>query len=166
MPPTILLVEDEPGVRQVTREALELGGYRVRAADGPLSESEIARDETKQIDLLLTDVMMPGMNGPELAQRVREYRPQLVTLVMTGYADKGASYGRAVRATYSEAIHGERIAFARGGCIGTALDKESEFYRLRGNPSFQSPSSAEASEPAWMHGSGSGGRPSGDGECP
>jgi len=48
--------------RQVTREGLELGGYRVLAADGPLSVDEIARDQTKQSDLLLTDVLTPGMN--------------------------------------------------------------------------------------------------------
>ena len=87
MPPTILLVEDEPGVREVTREALELGGYRVLTADGPASATEIARDAETPIDLMLTDVVMPGMNGPELARQARELRPELVTLFMTGYAD-------------------------------------------------------------------------------
>jgi CheY-like chemotaxis protein len=84
---TILLVEDEPAVRNVTREALEMGGYRVLAADGPDAATDIARDESNAIDLLLTDVVMPGMNGPELARVVRELRPELVTLFMTGYAD-------------------------------------------------------------------------------
>ena len=87
MAATILLVEDEPAVRNVTREALELGGYRVLAADGPIAATDIARDEANAIDLLLTDVVMPGMNGPELARLVRELRPELVTLFMTGYAD-------------------------------------------------------------------------------
>jgi CheY-like chemotaxis protein len=87
MRPTILLVEDEPGVREVTREALELGGYRVLTADGPASAKEIARDAETPIDLMLTDVVMPGMNGPELARQARELRPELVTLFMTGYAD-------------------------------------------------------------------------------
>jgi two-component system cell cycle sensor histidine kinase/response regulator CckA len=84
---TILLVEDEPAVRNITREALEMGGYRVLAADGPVAATDIARDESNAIDLLLTDVVMPGMNGPELARLVRELRPELVTLFMTGYAD-------------------------------------------------------------------------------
>jgi DNA-binding NtrC family response regulator len=88
--PTILLVEDEPGVREVTREALELGGYRVLTADGPASAKEIARDAETAIDLMLTDVVMPGMNGPELARQARELRPELVTLFMTGYADSEA----------------------------------------------------------------------------
>ena len=87
LPATILLVEDETAVRNVTREALEVGGYRVLAADGPVAATHIARDESNAIDLLLTDVVMPGMNGPELARLVRELRPELVTLFMTGYAD-------------------------------------------------------------------------------
>jgi two-component system cell cycle sensor histidine kinase/response regulator CckA len=86
-PPTILLVEDEPAVRQVTREALEMGGYRVLEADGPAAAEHIASDGTTEIDLLLTDVVMPGMNGPELARQVCESRPGLVTLFMTGYAE-------------------------------------------------------------------------------
>jgi CheY-like chemotaxis protein len=87
LPATILLVEDETAVRNVTREVLEMGGYRVLAADGPVAATHIARDESNAIDLLLTDVVMQGMNGPELARLVRELRPELVTLFMTGYAD-------------------------------------------------------------------------------
>ncbi len=85
--PTILLVEDEPAVRQVTREALEMGGYRVLEADGPIAAEHIAADRETEIDVLLTDVVMPGMNGPELARQVRQLRPELVTLFMTGYAE-------------------------------------------------------------------------------
>jgi len=65
---------------------MEMGGYRALAADGPVAATQIARDESTAIDLLLTDVIMPGMNGPELARLVRELRPELVTLFMTGYA--------------------------------------------------------------------------------
>jgi CheY-like chemotaxis protein len=90
MPATILLVEDEPAVREITREALELGGYRVLTASGPAAAGRIASDLSTAIDLLLTDVIMPGMNGPELARRVHETRPELVTLFMTGYAESEA----------------------------------------------------------------------------
>jgi CheY-like chemotaxis protein len=90
MPATILLVEDETAVREVTREALEIGGYRVLTANGPAAAEHIAGDASTAIDLLLTDVIMPGMNGPELARRVRESRPELVTLFMTGYAESEA----------------------------------------------------------------------------
>jgi len=90
LPATILLVEDEPAVRVVTREALELGGYRVVEADGPASALRIAADLSSHIDVLLTDIIMPGMNGADLARRVRQSRPNLVTLFMTGYAESEA----------------------------------------------------------------------------
>ena len=90
MPATILLVEDEPAVRMVTRQALELGGYRVLEADGPAAAARIAGNPATAIDLLLTDVIMPGMNGAVLARQVRELRPSLVTLFMTGYAESDA----------------------------------------------------------------------------
>ena len=87
MPATILLVEDEPTVREVTREALEMGGYRVLEVCGPEEAAQIADDPSAEIDLLLSDVVMPGMSGPELARRVLEARPGLATVFMTGYAD-------------------------------------------------------------------------------
>ena len=85
--PTILLVEDEPAVREVTREALELGGYRVLEASGPLQAAQIASDCSAVIDLLLTDVVMPGMSGLDLARQVGKSRPELLTLFMTGYTE-------------------------------------------------------------------------------
>jgi CheY-like chemotaxis protein len=90
MPATILLVDDEPAVREVTRKSLENDGYRVLAADGPASAAHIAGDASTAIDLLLTDVIMPEMNGPELARRVRESRPEMMVLFMTGYAESEA----------------------------------------------------------------------------
>ena len=90
LPATILLVEDEPAVREVTREALERGGYQVLVADGPKAAADIACDQGTAIDLLLTDVIMPGMNGPDLARRVQQLRPELITLFMTGYAESEA----------------------------------------------------------------------------
>ena len=89
-PAAILLVEDEPAVRLVTREALELGGYRVIEAEGPAVAARIAADRSIHIDLLLTDIIMPTMNGAELARRIRIQRPHLVTLFMTGYAESDA----------------------------------------------------------------------------
>ena len=84
---TVLLVEDEPGVRHLARDVLSRYGYRViEAADG--SEAlRLAEAETEKIDLLLTDVVMPGMSGPELARRFRELRPELRVLFASGYAD-------------------------------------------------------------------------------
>lgn len=87
LPVTILLVEDEPAVRMVTREALELGGYRVLEAGTPEAALCLAAESDWPIDLLLTDMVMPGLNGAELARRVRERRPGVATLFMSGYAE-------------------------------------------------------------------------------
>src|SRR5664279_3658161 len=84
---TILLVEDDAAVRQVTRAVLEIGGYRVLEADGPAAAERVASDGEIAIDLLLTDVVMPGMNGADLARRLRELRPELAALFMTGYEE-------------------------------------------------------------------------------
>jgi two-component system, cell cycle sensor histidine kinase and response regulator CckA len=84
---TILLVEDEPAVREVTREALEMGGYRVLEASGPREAARIANDQSARIDLLLTDVVMPEMSGPELARHIGKSRPGMVTVFMSGYSE-------------------------------------------------------------------------------
>jgi PAS domain S-box-containing protein len=85
---TILLVEDEDVVRDLTRRVLERHGYTVLAcADGPAAV-ELAKAEERQIDLLLTDVVMPGMRGYEVAKRVAETRPEIRILFMSGYAEE------------------------------------------------------------------------------
>jgi PAS domain S-box-containing protein len=83
---TVLVVEDEPVVRSVIVEMLQDEGYRVlEAVDGP-SGLRVLRD-TQQVDLLITDVGLPGMNGRQLADQARETRPQLKILFITGYAE-------------------------------------------------------------------------------
>ena len=117
LPATILLVEDEAAVREVTREALEMGGYRVLEANGPEAAARIASDPSVQFDLLLTDVVMPGMSGPELARTIGASRAGLVTLFMTGYTDsdtlRAALHGRRVE-THSEAVYRRKPAGAGG----------------------------------------------------
>ncbi len=84
---TVLLVEDEDAVRAIACEALSRRGYRVLAAvDGP-SALELARARAGEIDLLLTDVVMPGMNGRELAEALTRESPALRVLFMSGYTD-------------------------------------------------------------------------------
>ena len=83
----ILLAEDEDSVRAVAKESLERRGYQVLAApDGP-SALRIARDFTGTIDLLLTDVVMPGMNGRELSEHLLRERPNTRVLFASGYTD-------------------------------------------------------------------------------
>jgi PAS domain S-box-containing protein len=84
---TILLVEDEANLRYLTRQYLEKQGYRViEAADGAVA-MQIAVAHEAVIHLLLTDVIMPGMNGRELAQRISEIRPNIKILYMSGYTE-------------------------------------------------------------------------------
>ena len=84
---TILLVEDEANLRYLARQYLEKQGYRViEAADGAVA-MQIAVAHEGIIHLLLTDVIMPGMNGRELAQRICEIRPNVKVLYMSGYTE-------------------------------------------------------------------------------
>jgi CheY-like chemotaxis protein len=84
---TILLVEDEANLRYLARQYLEKQGYKViEAADGAVA-MQIAVAHEAMIHLLLTDVIMPGMNGRELAQRISEIRPNVKILYMSGYTE-------------------------------------------------------------------------------
>jgi CheY-like chemotaxis protein len=84
---TILLVEDETNLRYLARQFLEKQGYKViEAADGAVA-MQIAVAHEGTIHLLLTDVIMPGMNGRELAQRISEIRPNVKVLYMSGYTE-------------------------------------------------------------------------------
>jgi PAS domain S-box-containing protein len=82
---TILLVEDEAPVRELVRRVLESAGYVVLAAALP-SEAERLLDETADVDLLLTDIVMPEMSGYDLAERVSARRPDVRRLFISGYA--------------------------------------------------------------------------------
>jgi len=84
---TILLVEDEEAVRGLACRILERQGYRVIPAQHGRDAMEIATRETGQIDLVLTDVVMPGMNGRGLVERLAGIRPAIKSLYMSGYTD-------------------------------------------------------------------------------
>ncbi|MGA2902600.1 MAG: response regulator [Candidatus Korobacteraceae bacterium] len=85
-PPVILLVEDESMVREVTREVLRHAGYKVLESSSAKEALHLARQHPGRIDLLLTDVVMPGMNGDALARHLQSLRPDLITVFMSGYA--------------------------------------------------------------------------------
>ena len=84
---TILLVEDEDAVRAIASAALRWQGYTVLEAATPDRALTLFEQHAERIDLLLSDVVMPGMNGPALAQRLIGLRPDLPILFMSGYAD-------------------------------------------------------------------------------
>jgi len=89
---TILLVEDEEMVRALAQAILERIGYTVLAAKNIKDALRFAQEGPNAIHLLLTDTIMPGMNGPELAQQVLAIRPAIQVLFMSGYTDKVISY--------------------------------------------------------------------------
>jgi PAS domain S-box-containing protein len=84
---TILLVEDEEGVREVAREFLESMGYQVLETKSPTDAMRLAQVHPKEIHLLLTDVVMPEMGGRDLAERLQRVRPRMKVLYMSGYTD-------------------------------------------------------------------------------
>ncbi|HEY2546989.1 MAG TPA: PAS domain S-box protein [Candidatus Acidoferrum sp.] len=84
---TILLVEDEKSLRELARELLEANGYRVMEAENGEKAIQLVENSQTPIHLLLTDVVMPGMTGKQLATRLLELRPELHILYMSGYTD-------------------------------------------------------------------------------
>jgi len=80
-------VEDEDSVRDLVRRLLTRAGYRVITAAGPTEALERFDERGGEVDLLLSDVIMPGMSGGELARILKERRPELKTLFMSGYTD-------------------------------------------------------------------------------
>jgi len=84
---TILVVEDEPDVRKIICKLLGLSGYTVLEATGPAEALELFDNNNEQIDLLLTDVIMPVMNGRELHDKIVQANPAVRTLFMSGYTD-------------------------------------------------------------------------------
>lgn len=84
---TILVVEDEEEVRALARDVLEMNGYTVLEALDVADAGRLAQSHPGPIHLLITDVVMPGVSGPELARRLRAHRPDLRVLCMSGYPE-------------------------------------------------------------------------------
>ena len=85
---TILLVEDEEAVRMAAQRILESQGYQVLEAATPDAALELMSTWTEPLDLLLTDMVMPGMSGRELAARLQSLRPTLQVIYMSGYSEE------------------------------------------------------------------------------
>ncbi len=102
---TILLVEDEDAVRAFAAKALERKGYTVLAAASGDDALELLADHTGVINILVTDVVMPNMDGPTLALAVREKMPELPVLFMSGYAEEQ------LRQSLSSAFDTKHVAF-------------------------------------------------------
>ena len=87
----ILLLEDDEGLRSMVQETLELAGYEVLPAALPEEGRACALAHPERIDLLLTDVVMPGMSGPDFAAELVALRPRIRVLYMSGYTNEGVA---------------------------------------------------------------------------
>jgi PAS domain S-box-containing protein len=121
---TILLVEDEEALRQLTRDILASRGYKVLEAGSPERALQIAKEHAGPIHLLVTDVVMPKMNGCMLAQRVQSSRPEIKVIYVSGY----------VGFKQSEVLDAEAIVISKPfkselllSKLREALDLETEF---------------------------------------
>ena len=113
---TILLVEDEPAILKLTTRMLEQLGYTVLAASTPGEAIRLAREHAGEIHLLMTDVVMPEMNGRDLARNLLSLYPHLKCLFMSGYtADVIAHHGVLDE---GRAFHPEAVLDARPGRQG------------------------------------------------
>ena len=118
---TVLLVEDEPGVRALAETVLKKLGYKVLVADSGEAALGIWGDREGSIDVLLTDVIMPQMSGGDLAHKLREMNPHLKVLFMSGYTDDIiAGYG--VLAGETQLIQKPFTAEALGRKLRGVLD--------------------------------------------
>lgn len=145
---TVLLVEDEASVRALVRVVLARGGYRVlEAADGEAALA-LAREHPGAIELLLTDVVMPRMNGRELARAMLRVRPEIRVLFMSGYAE-GVATGPEVAdgAPASAFIQKPFVAEALSRTIREVLDAPAHGIRTSNATGKLSNTSLIASDP-------------------
>jgi PAS domain S-box-containing protein len=117
----ILVVEDDPDVRMFTRDVLEASGYQVWDACDGLEALKIWKANTAQIDLLVTDVNMPGgLNGRELADRLWEERPGLKVILISGYGPGQLGIIKMPTRILSKPFSRESLTQAVRSCLDTA----------------------------------------------
>jgi len=90
---TVLLAEDEEAVRELASEFLSSSGYQVIVGKDGLDALQKAEQETRAIDILVTDVVMPRMRGTELAQRLKRANPRIKIVYMSGYLEHDSEEG-------------------------------------------------------------------------
>lgn len=97
---TILLVEDEPFVREATRSLLENAGFAVITAEDALGALQAYEECKRRIDLLMTDMILPGRTGLQLGQELRQRSPELKILVTSGYTNAEYDIANPANQTY------------------------------------------------------------------
>jgi len=115
---TILLTEDEQDVREIARDFLESGGYKVVEAKDASEAVQLARQHSGAIDLLVTDMVMPGMTGQELAVQLQREYPGLCIVFMSGYSEHAATE----MANADPAVRLLSKPFSRGALLRTVRE--------------------------------------------
>lgn len=125
---TVLLVEDEPAVRESMRSILAKNGYNVMEARNGQEAFNIARDYKEQIDLLVSDLVLPGIGGREVAQQVREIRPEARVLYISGYSHEARAQAGKGEVVFQKPFTGEALARK----IREVLDQEAQSEAKQG----------------------------------
>ncbi|HET6547578.1 MAG TPA: ATP-binding protein [Solirubrobacter sp.] len=112
---TIMVVEDDDGVRELVRLMLEANGYTVLAVETPDEAARVCTERPAAVDLLLTDVVMPEVNGRVLAERLGALAPEMRILFMSGYSDE---------AVHRHGVLGESAAFLEKPFTERALTRK------------------------------------------
>ncbi|HXY78112.1 MAG TPA: response regulator [Candidatus Acidoferrales bacterium] len=120
---TILLVEDETFVREVASEVLQSAGYRVLTAKNAAEAARTYDSQSGEVDLLLTDVVLPGESGRALAERLQQASPRLNVLLVTGYAKQMGLEGA-----------GTVACLAKPFSVGVLLEKVREVLDREARP--------------------------------
>jgi DNA-binding response OmpR family regulator len=120
---TVLVVDDDARLLAVTAEMLRAEGYRVLKARTPEEAELVFEQRPAEIDLLLSDVQMPGMSGPELGTRLRRVRPDLPVIFMTGHPGQIAALGKVLEKPFGMDDLCGRVAAALGGPAPLGMDR-------------------------------------------
>ena len=108
---TILLVDDEKSVRSIVTKILQRANYRVLEAESGEAALKISDSHPEKIDLLISDMYMPGLRGPEVAKALAPRRPGLRILFMSGYADPDSRSGVPLGANFlNKPFSGKELA--------------------------------------------------------
>jgi PAS domain S-box-containing protein len=129
----VLLVEDDPAVREYARRGLEAAGYTVLAVAGAHQAVRASERWGEGIDVLLTDLVMPGVHGPELAAQIRMQRPGIGVVFMSGYAEDALGRGGELSAS-GEFLPKPFSLEALSRVVGRAADAGRLELRRSGDP--------------------------------
>ncbi|SPF45443.1 hypothetical protein SBA4_3380016 [Candidatus Sulfopaludibacter sp. SbA4] len=120
---TVLVVDDDIRLLGVTAAMLRTEGYRVLKAGTPEEAVRVFEQRPSEIDLLLSDVLMPGMSGPELETRLHRIRPDLPVIFMTGHPGQIAALGEVLEKPFGMHDLCGRVAAALGGPAPLGMDR-------------------------------------------